>query len=168
MATVDHAGQTEPARALGPKAWVPWRHLARVLRVGLGLLFLWASVPKLTQPFDFLSSVYDYELVGPQLGLAVAFALPWIELILGTCLLLGLLERGALTLTMLLLSVFLLARWLAFSQDLPIPCGCCPRQQNILSAWHIAESVGLFLSAAAALGTTLMASRRQEEGTASA
>jgi len=132
-----------------------------VLRVGLGLLFLWVSLPKLTQPFDFLASVYDYELVGPQLGVAIAFALPWIELILGTCLVLGLMDRGALVLSIFLFGIFLLARWMAFSQNLPIPCGCCPRQHNIISAWHIAESVGWFLVAAAALGTTRMASRRQ-------
>ena len=36
-----------------------------VVRLGLGCLFLWSGLPKIRQPYDFLASVYNYELVGP-------------------------------------------------------------------------------------------------------
>ena len=45
-------------------------------RLGIGCMFLWSSLPKIRQPYDFLSSVYSYELVGPKLGMFVAMTLP--------------------------------------------------------------------------------------------
>ena len=49
---------------------------AMVVRLGLGCMFLYGSLHKIRQPYDFLSSVYYYELVGPRLGLLVAMVLP--------------------------------------------------------------------------------------------
>ncbi|UCG49519.1 MAG: hypothetical protein JSU94_06995, partial [Phycisphaerales bacterium] len=42
-----------------------------LVRLALGCLFIWSSLPKIRQPYDFLSSIYDYEIVGPRLGLFV-------------------------------------------------------------------------------------------------
>ena len=76
-------------------------HLVRVvfvvtMRLLLGGLFLCSALPKIRQPYDFLSSVYGYELVGPKLGLLVAVALPWMELLVGICRLGGIFVNGAL------------------------------------------------------------------------
>jgi hypothetical protein len=62
---------------------------------------------KLQHPLEFLSAVYNYELVGPTVGFLVALAIPWIELVLGVSLILALCVRGGLALSVVLLSVFL-------------------------------------------------------------
>jgi len=48
-----------------------------------GALFLWSGLNKVARPYDFLMDVYRYELVNAQVGLLVAMALPWLEVILG-------------------------------------------------------------------------------------
>ncbi|MHC4739886.1 MAG: MauE/DoxX family redox-associated membrane protein [Planctomycetota bacterium] len=48
------------------------------------------------QPYDFLSSVYSYELVGPRLGMFVVMILPGLELLVGICLVGGIFIGGAL------------------------------------------------------------------------
>lgn len=65
-----------------------------VVRLGMGAMFIASSLPKICQPYDFLSSVYHYELVGPQLGLLVAMTLPWLELLVGICLVGGIWTGG--------------------------------------------------------------------------
>jgi hypothetical protein len=42
----------------------------------LGFMLLWSSLPKIRQPYDFLGSVYGYELVGAKLGIFVAMTIP--------------------------------------------------------------------------------------------
>jgi uncharacterized membrane protein YphA (DoxX/SURF4 family) len=93
------------------------------MRWALGGLFIWTGLSKLQQPYDFLFSVYGYELAGPGLGLALACVLPWVEVTLGISLVIGLLDRGALLLSVVLLALFTYARASAVLQDLPIPCG---------------------------------------------
>jgi hypothetical protein len=52
------------------------RALSVVIRFGLGFMLLWSSLPKIRQPYDFLGSVYGYELVGAKLGIFVAMTIP--------------------------------------------------------------------------------------------
>ncbi|MFH1616423.1 MAG: MauE/DoxX family redox-associated membrane protein [Planctomycetota bacterium] len=56
------------------------------VRVAIGCMFIYSSLPKIRQPYDFLASVYSYELVGPKVGMFVAMTLPFLELIVGICL----------------------------------------------------------------------------------
>lgn len=41
---------------------------ALVVRLGLGVMFIASSLPKIRLPYAFLSDVYGYELVGPKMG----------------------------------------------------------------------------------------------------
>ncbi len=93
-------------------------------RLALGGILLWSCLPKLYQPYDFLSNVYQYELVGPKLGMLVAMALPWMELILGICLLGGIFSGGALLATVALMAVFVFCQGSALYHGLAIACGC--------------------------------------------
>lgn len=97
---------------------------AGVMRLGLGCVFLWSSLPKLRQPYDFLSNVYEYELVGRNLGLAVTMVFPWMELVLGICLLGGILVTGALLGATVLTAIFTFAQASAMYRRLEISCGC--------------------------------------------
>jgi putative oxidoreductase len=90
-----------------------------IVRLSLGCLFLWSSVPKIRQPYDFLSSVYNYELAGPKLGMLVAITLPWVELLVG-----GIFVGGALLVSIAMAAMFTFALAFALYHGLEISCGC--------------------------------------------
>ena len=95
-----------------------------VVRLGLGCLFLYSGLPKIRQPYDFLSSVYNYELVGPKFGILVAMVLPWLELLVGICLVGGIFVSGALLVSMVMGAMFAFAIASALYRGLNISCGC--------------------------------------------
>jgi uncharacterized membrane protein YphA (DoxX/SURF4 family) len=135
-------------------AWL-WAGVRVLLRLILGGLLISSALPKLQQPYDFLAAVYDYELVGPRIGLFVATLLPWLELVLGIALLAGLCSRGAWALSVMLLSVFTVARVSVLSRGMSIPCGCFGKERGepiqvsdavITGLMLLAATVGLFCS----------------------
>ena len=95
-----------------------------VVRLGLGCMFLYGSLPKIRQPYDFLSSVYNYELVGPKLGVLVAMVLPWLELLVGICLVGGIFVSGALLVSIAMCAMFSFVIASALYRGLNISCGC--------------------------------------------
>jgi len=84
-------------------------HFARLMQICIGGVFLWMGVSKLQQPYEFLASVYNYELVGPSLGLLVAMILPWMELVVGASLVVGACAAGATLLSIAMLACFTVA-----------------------------------------------------------
>ena len=94
------------------------------VRLSLGCMFLYGSLPKIRQPYDFLSSVYNYELVGPKLGLLVAMVLPWAELFVGICLIGGIFVSGALLVSIAMGAIFSFVIASALYRGLNISCGC--------------------------------------------
>lgn len=81
-------------------------------------------MPKIRQPYDFLSSVYNYELVGPKLGVLIAMTLPWLELLVGLCLLGGIFVSGALLTSIGMAAMFTFVLASALYRGLEISCGC--------------------------------------------
>jgi len=100
------------------------RSLSGVLAPVLGLVFCISGLSKILHAYEFLDSVYQYELLGPQAGLVVAMILPWLELLIGTCILLNVALRGAFLLCIALSTVFSAAQFVAIQRDLAISCGC--------------------------------------------
>jgi|GEM_PF-1733268 len=95
-----------------------------LIRVALGIMFVRSSVPKLVRPYMFLATVYEYELVGPNMGVLVAVLLPCVELVAGVCLLGGVMTGGALVTSTVLGMVFVFAQASALYHGLAISCGC--------------------------------------------
>jgi hypothetical protein len=98
--------------------------LSIIIRLSLGCLFFWSSLPKILLPHSFLGDVYAYRLVGPSLGMIVAMVLPWMELIAGICLLGGLFVSGALLACMGMALLFVGPVSWALYHGLNISCGC--------------------------------------------
>jgi len=114
-------------------------------RMTLGIVFLWTGLSKLQSPYDFLSSIYMYELVNPYIGVLLARSLPWLETVLGLSLILGVFRRGSLLLATSLLFVFLAAQTSAFLRDLKIPCGCVTNETRIISRSDVIREGTLFV-----------------------
>ena len=95
-----------------------------IVRYSLGCLFLYSALPKIRQPYDFLSSVYQYEMLGPKAGMVVAMVLPWFELVVGICLLGGIFVSGALLAVAAMGAMFTCGIAMALYRGLNITCGC--------------------------------------------
>ncbi len=95
-----------------------------IVRLGLGCMFIYSSLPKIRQPYDFLHDVYNYEIVGPKLGMLAAMTLPWAELLVGICLVGGIFISGALLVSIGLGAMFSVVLGWALYMGLDISCGC--------------------------------------------
>jgi len=95
-----------------------------LLRVALGLVFIVASLDKIQNPENFATNIANYRLLPYQLINLSAIVLPWLEIITGTLLVLGVWIRAAATLTCGMLVLFILAISQALLRDLDISCGC--------------------------------------------
>ncbi|MFC1738396.1 MauE/DoxX family redox-associated membrane protein [Planctomycetota bacterium] len=95
-----------------------------LVRLALGCLFIYSSLPKIRQPYDFLSSVYSYELVGPKLGMLIAMVLPLLELFTGICLVGGIFISGALLVSIAMATMFTFVITSVLYRGLEISCGC--------------------------------------------
>jgi len=97
----------------------------------LGAVFIYASLDKIAQPREFARIVYHYQLVGPNQALGyvpanlLALTLPWIELVTGALLVVGLWRREAAAVAALMLVAFIVAVSWAIASGVDIAnCGC--------------------------------------------
>jgi uncharacterized membrane protein YphA (DoxX/SURF4 family) len=116
--------------------------LSIVARLTIGCVFIASSIAKLRQPYDFLAGVYNYELVCPGLGVAIAIVLPWLELFVGICLLGGIFITGAFLASIVMCATFSIVLVSALWRGLEINCGCFdPTDPTIISYGTAARSI---------------------------
>jgi uncharacterized membrane protein YphA (DoxX/SURF4 family) len=95
-----------------------------LLRVALGLVFIVASLDKIQHPESFATNIANYRLLPYRLINVSAIVLPWIEIVTGTLLVLGVWIRAAGIMTCGMLVMFIAAISQALLRDLDISCGC--------------------------------------------
>ena len=99
-------------------------YLSLALRIYIGLIFIYASLNKIPDPGVFAENIAVYRII-PYQGLhLVAIILPWIELICGFFLILGMRTRAAASILGGLLFMFTLFVIINIFRDSPISCGC--------------------------------------------
>lgn len=84
-------------------------YLILVLRLFVGATFIFSAVTKLPLQYRFIEVVQSYHLLPDPLATAYGIALPWIELLIGVYLLLGVLLRPSAFATILIGISFLIA-----------------------------------------------------------
>lgn len=128
-----------------------------VVSIGLGAVFIYASLDKIAHPLDFARIVYRYRLAGPTASVGVvpanvlAVVLPWLEAVIGVLLVTGLWRREAAAIAGGLLVMFLVAVGYVMWQGIDVAhCGCFTVGGEGRSAgWTlIASDLGLLLAAA--------------------
>ena len=101
------------------------RKLAIVLRVLLGVVFLYAAYTKLRESWlIFAMSIDAYQLLPSWAVLTVARTLPWLELVLGLLLVTGRLMRYTAPALTVLLIAFYALMLRAYHGGGGIDCGC--------------------------------------------
>jgi uncharacterized membrane protein YphA (DoxX/SURF4 family) len=126
----------------------------------LGGVWLYAGGVKLADPWASVSTVRAYQLLPGSSATFVGHALPVLEVVLGACLVLGLLTRAAAGASAALLLVFVAGIASVWARDIQIDCGCFGgggTRAGAASAypWEIARDLGL-----AALSVFVLALRR--------
>jgi uncharacterized membrane protein YphA (DoxX/SURF4 family) len=96
-------------------------HLTRLI---LGAVFIYASLDKILHPGAFAQAVFNYQVLPGQLVNLTALILPWVELILGACLLSNRWMTGAAGLAAVLMTVFIGLILFNLARGLNISCGC--------------------------------------------
>jgi uncharacterized membrane protein YphA (DoxX/SURF4 family) len=94
-------------------------------RLALGVVFVYAAYTKLRNPWMLFAMTVDSYQMLPEWGVElVARWLPWLELLLGVMLILGIWARWAAVGASALLVVFVCAIVRAYKMHLGINCGC--------------------------------------------
>jgi len=157
------------ANSLGGMKRSQWfRTYVLLVRLGLGCLFLWSSIPKIRQPYDFLGNIYEYELFNIGLGMLIAMGLPWLGLFVGLCLISGLFVSGALLASTVLLGIFAFAQASVLGRGLPIGCGCFSGcGEDFVSYGSLLRVVLVFVAASLGFVVVLLQSSTAAESVAS-
>lgn len=100
----------------------PW--LTTRVQIALGAIFIVAAWPKITDPPSFAHMIYNYRILPAPLINITALVMPWVELLAGLALILGVWTRGARWIVGVLLVTFMIAISINLFRDNAIDCGC--------------------------------------------
>lgn len=120
------------------------------LRLGMAAVFIAAALPKIAAPDLFALSVHNYQILPPWGVNALALFLPWLELLIGLCLGLGLWSRASALFMAGLMVVFIIALVSAAARGLSISCGCFEVGEHAAGAstlvWAALRDLGFLLA----------------------
>jgi uncharacterized membrane protein YphA (DoxX/SURF4 family) len=108
--------------------WLTHPTTGLLARIIVGCVFIYASLDKIMHPELFAEAVYNYQL-SPEVAVnVVALWLPWLELLSGVLLVLGVWVRGSSLILSGLMLVFLGSLGINLARGLDIHCGCFTTQ----------------------------------------
>jgi putative oxidoreductase len=100
------------------------KRVVLIFRLVLGITFVYASLDKIAHPDQFAKIVYNYKILPGFLINIFAVTLPWIELLTGFFLILGIFTESASLLISFLLVIFLIAISVNVFRGVNLNCGC--------------------------------------------
>lgn len=142
----------------------PW--LTVRVQIALGAIFIVAALPKIIDAPSFAHMIYNYRLVPGWAVNPLALFLPWMELLTGGALILGVFKRTAASLIGAMLLVFIIGIGVNLGRDNAIDCGCfeqnpVPKTHHQLirdMQWVIIRDLGMLIMVA----QILLATRSEE------
>ena len=94
-------------------------------RLVVGIIFLIAGISKLPMHFEFVDVVMAYKILPFSLAHLYASALPWLEIAIGSCLILGLFTRLFSLVSLPIIVSFIVANVMVLVRNLGLEeCGC--------------------------------------------
>lgn len=106
------------------KHWLTGPWLTIRVQIALGLIFVVAALPKIIDPPSFAHMIYNYRILPGSLIHISALIMPWVEVLCGLALILGVWTRAARTIIALLLVTFIVAISVNLLRGNAIDCGC--------------------------------------------
>jgi len=106
------------------RSWLSHPWLTIRVQIALGLFFVIAALPKIVDPPSFAHMIYNYKIVPPFALNLMALVMPWIELLSGLALILGIWRGTARTIIGAMLFTFIVAISINLARGNAIDCGC--------------------------------------------
>ena len=116
-----------------------------IFRLLLGAMFIYASLDKINDPVTFSGGIRAYQIVPFGFENSLAIILPWLELLTGIGLVIGVMVDGAALISMGLLVVFIIAISSAILRGFNIECGCGLKEGEIVGTQKLLENTIFFL-----------------------
>lgn len=121
---------------------LPWFGL--IARVFVGGFFVYAAVPKIIEPLAFATSISLYGMMPSWSVNAYALVIPWLELLVGVCLVVGYKVKTSSALAGIMLLMFTAAVAWAVINGLSIDCGCFGAEGGEQVGWlKVAQNLGM-------------------------
>ena len=98
--------------------------IALLCRVILGIVLIYASIDKIVHPAEFAKAIGNYNVLPFGLENLLGIVLPVLELLVGICLVLGIMIDGAAIIAAGMMVVFIIAISQALFRGIDINCGC--------------------------------------------
>ncbi len=131
----------------GTRGWLTGSFATLASRIVLGGVFLVAGGSKVLDPGSLAASIRTYEIGLPEWFVTLsAYALPYLEVMIGLYLLVGLFTKASAWTTTGLMAVFTLALLQGAVRGLEIDCGCFGASAGESNLWlSAARDVGLIV-----------------------
>ena len=98
--------------------------IALLCRVILGVILIYASIDKIVHPAEFAKAIGNYNVLPFGLENLLGIVLPILELLVGICLVLGIMLDGSAIIAAGMMTVFIIALSQAMIRGIDINCGC--------------------------------------------
>lgn len=112
-----------------------------IARILIGGILIYASFNKIVDPGGFAKAIANYHLIPFGLENIMAIILPWLELIIGLCLIIGVFIDGAAFLVIIMMVVFISAITYAILNGYNIECGCGLKPGELIGIQKIIEDI---------------------------
>jgi len=94
------------------------------VQLALGAIFVVAALPKIVDPPSFSHMIYNYRILPGTLVNLMGLTMPWVELLCGLALILGIWRGTATAIIAAMLVVFMIAIGINLGRSNAIDCGC--------------------------------------------
>jgi len=100
------------------------KYINLIFRLILGYVFIYASIDKIQNPAAFSDTIDNFHISPISINNFLALFIPWLELIIGICLITGIFISGAsiISIGLFLLFIFVLSQ--AVIRGIDTDCGC--------------------------------------------
>lgn len=110
---------------------------------------MYAAIPKIAEPLAFATSIGHYEMMPVWAVNAFALIVPWLEVLIGVALVVGLRIRTSAVVSGTLLAMFTVAVAWAVIHGLEIDCGCFGSAGGEEVSWlKVLKNTGLIAACA--------------------
>ena len=100
------------------------KYILIAFRLVVGGMFVWAGVSKIIDPLGFAQNIANHRVFPEGISFFLALVLPWIEVICGVLLILGIFRSASALLLSGFLAVFLVLSTVTILRGIDIDCGC--------------------------------------------
>ena len=90
----------------------------------LGYVFIYASIQKIINPIEFSNQIDLYQATPIIFNNLIALVIPWLELLIGLCLILNRNIKMSIVVSILLFIIFIVLLSQAYYRGISLDCGC--------------------------------------------